>query len=164
MRGILILIIASSLGSCSSVKYATEQLDNNYIVKEKTYNIESECDKGINANQEIRVANTIHQYFRKRGYRQSKNPELIIQFLIKEDIETYVSMECNYYGRWLYGNECSVRFDSYSEGSIVIDVINAKSSSIMWHGVISSPPFKEIEDSEINIPHYVNKLMRKYPY
>jgi len=162
MRGIIIIVILFSLASCASVRYSSERLDNKYTVTAKTYNIESECDKGIDANQEIRVANTIHQFFQKKGYVRSNNPELIIQFIIKEDLDTYVTMDCNYYGRWTYGDECSVRFNSYTEGSIVVDVIDAKSQSIVWHGAISSPGFKEIKNPDINIPKYVNTLMRKY--
>jgi len=162
MKKILFFTLISVLFSCSSIRYYSDHIDEGANLKGTTYNVEGECQKGVNPIQEIRVSNSIHKYFQSRGYERSESPDILIQFLIKEENNSYLTQDCDYYRRWGYGEQCALKVVNYTEGSIVLDVIQTDSQSIIWHGAIFSPKFVYIQNPDQKINQFVNKLLDKY--
>ena len=162
MKNVIFFALISLLFSCNSIRYYSDHLEETPILKGKTYSVEGDCQRGVNRIQEIRVSNSIHDFFQSRGYERSENPDVLIQFFIKEERNSYLTQECDYYGRWMYGEHCSTRVVDYTEGSIVVDVIQTNSESIIWHGVIYGPKFDYIKNPNQKISQYVDKLLGDY--
>jgi len=162
MKNIVFFALTAILFSCSSVRYYSDHLEKDSYLKGTTYNVEGECQKGINRIQEIRVSNSLHKNFQTRGYERSDSPDILIQFFIKEERNSYLTEECNYYGRWVYGAQCSTKVVNYTEGSIIFDVILTNTQSIVWHGVIYGPKFDYIKNPDQKITQYVNELLGNY--
>ena len=162
MKYILLFTFISILSSCSSIRYYSDHLDEISNLKGTTYSVKGECQKGINRIQEIRVSNSIHNHFQSRGYERSESPDILIQYFIKEERNAYLVRECDYYSQWGYGEHCSTKVIDYTEGSIVIDVIETNSQSIVWHGAIYSPKFDSIKNPNQKIPQYVEELLGRY--
>lgn len=148
--------------SCSSIRYVSDHIDPESQPLRGSYMIEGECEKKVSEIYEIRVSNAIHTYMRDKGFNNSENPDILIQFFLKESLNAYIAEECNYYGRWKSGENCALKVVNYEEGSIIIDIINTKNQSIVWHGVIHSPPFDYINNPNENINKYVHKLLSEY--
>ena len=162
MKYLFFFTLISVTLSCSSARYFSDYLGEGPNLIGTTYNVEGDCQYGINRIQEIRVSNSIHSHFQSRGFERSENPDILIQFFIKEERNSYLAQECDYYSQWGYGEKCSTKVIDYTEGSIVIDVIQTKSESIVWHGAIYSPQFDYIKDPDQKINQYVNKLLGDY--
>jgi len=162
MKILIIVLSILFVFSCSPVRYVSDHLSDAYYPAITTYNIEGECQNLVNKLQKIRVENAIHQHFQNYGFEQSDSPDLLIQFIIKEQRESFLSQECNYYGRWIYGEQCFTKVINYTEGSIVIDIINTDTQAIIWHGAIYSLPFDQIKDPNHKISEYVYKLLGDY--
>ena len=161
-NSIYLLLILTTLLSCSSIRYVSDHLDKDYYAPLGKYAIEGECDRAVSKIQEIRISNAIHEFLQDQGYSRSDDPDFIFQFFVKENQQSYFTRECDYYGRWVYGEHCQSKVVSYKEGSIVIDVIDAQTQSIIWHGAAYSPPFDQINNPGEKIPKYVNKLLGDY--
>jgi len=163
MKKIITIILASVLiSSCSSIRYESDYLNPDLKPLLGSYLIEGECEDRVSKIYEIRVANAIHKFMANKGYHKSDNPEILIQFFIKESSISYLVNECNYYGRWAYGEQCALKAMNYEEGTIVIDIISTANQGILWHGVIKSPAFDDINNPNENINKYVNNLLSKY--
>jgi len=140
---------------------------NNHLVEDEpgqflTYQVDGECEAGLNKILELRVANALHKYFRAKGYSQSESPDYLIHYFVKETTQNYVTSECDYYGRWIYGEQCAVRFETYKEGSLVIDVVKTKDNSIVWHGAAYGPSFGNMRNPNKKIDEYIKNLMDKF--
>lgn len=162
MKNIIFFALISMMLSCSSVRYISDRLDENYILKGTTYNVEGDCQKGVNRIQEIRVSNSIHNFFQSRGYERSDSPDVLIQFFIKEERNSFITQDCDYYSRWHFGQQCATKTVYYTEGSIILDAIQTESRSIVWHGAIHGPKFDYIKNPNQKIDQYVAKLLDDY--
>lgn len=162
MKTLFSLAIISSFLSCSSIRYVSDHLDASATIQGTTYKVEGDCQAGISRIQEIRVTNAIHKYFQAQGYTRSESPDILVQFFIKEENNSYLATECDYYGRWAYGESCSVKVVNYVEGSIVIDVVQTDSKAFVWHGAIYGPKFDFIDNPNKKIGQYVDKLLDDY--
>jgi len=163
MRNTTVIFLAIFfLSSCKTIGYVNNHLVENEPGEFETYNLDGECEVSLNQILELRVTNALHQYFRKKGYTQSENPDYLVHYFIKETTQNYITSECDYYGRWIYGDQCAVRFETYKEGSIVIDVVKTKDNSIIWHGAAYGPAFDRIRNPNEKINEYINNLMDKF--
>jgi len=160
---IFVFVIMLSLSSCAVINYTSDHLEKDSTVASfQTYNIEGECERGVNRVLETRVTNSLNNFMGSRGYKKSDNPDRLIQFFIKEENKNYLSYECDYYRRWDQGEQCSARVVNYKEGSIVIDIVDVGNSKIIWHGAMSGPSFKNMKDPDEKISTYVENLMDKF--
>jgi|GEM_PF-2624642 len=159
---ILIFSMATAIASCTTTRYASDYLHDRPTSNFQTYNIEGECEKGTNRLLEVRVTDALTNYLDSRGYKKSDHPDRLIQFFIKETQESFLSRECDYYSRWLRGGNCSAKVLTYKEGSIVVDVINTNTNSIIWHGVMYRPTFEKLKKPQERINGYVENLMNRF--
>jgi len=159
---VLIIVAICTSFSCSSVRYVSDHLENQEGPYISTYNVEGHCEDGISQIYEIRVANALHQAMRAHGYKESDRPQYLLKFLVKEQQESYLATECDFYGRWIYGQRCSTNVVNYSEGTIVVDVVNTDTQTIIWHGAVYGPSFDNLSDPGPKIKSYINRLMEDY--
>lgn len=111
-----------------------------------------------------------------RGYTYAASgADLLINFNAKLAQQTRVSQtpapppmyygyRRGYYGGWGgYGNE--TRVDQYVEGTLNIDVVDAKHKRLVWEGVaVGRVTKKSQEDRQASIRAAVTEIFAKYPF
>jgi len=148
--------------SCSSIQYFSDHLDPESPPLKGSYLVDGECDIEESKLHEIRVSNAIHKFMRENGFRESAEPDILIQSFVKETTKALITKECNYYGRSDYGGQCALKISTYEVGSIVINIVDAESKTIVWHGAIQSPAFDDLSKPNEMINKYVKKLLKNY--
>jgi hypothetical protein len=53
--------------------------------------------------------------------------------------------------------------DDYMEGTLVMDMYDAKSKSMVWQGILNTNVKENPEKREKSIPKNIKKLMKEYP-
>lgn len=156
---VLVLLICT-ISSCASVSYMSDHIDETLPVHFETYSTEEHCDENVNRLMGLRIKNSIDLNLTDRGFRRSDNPDIVIQYFIKEEMKTYFT-NCNGYDRWNKGRVCEEKVIHYKVGAIVIDFIDASTNTVIWHGAIESSPFDSFKNPNRQINEMVNRLLDK---
>lgn len=147
--------------SCSKIMYFSDQLDEEVISKFATYSTIDLCDEQVNPIMALRLKNAIDIRMLNQGKLRSDTPEMKIQFFMKDEQKLYYS-NCIDYGSYEGGEYCQTRVIQYEEGSIIIDIIDAKQNEIVWHGAATGPSFNQIKNPNKKISEAVNKLLNQF--
>ncbi|WP_158974387.1 DUF4136 domain-containing protein [Cellulophaga sp. L1A9] len=163
------------LSSCSSVRVMA---DYDKKADFNTYNTYAFYKTGIDKAQisdldKKRILYAIEAEMSARGFSKSENPDVLISIFTKE--REQVDIYNNYWGGgygwgwnpyfWgggnMYGNQVSTR----TEGSLYIDLIDAKDKQLVWQGkgVGSLYQTKNIEKKEERIQKFVSEILKAYP-
>ena len=112
-----------------------------------------------------------------RGFTKSQEPDLLVSIFTKEREEVDVFNNNigwgwgwgGFYNPWIWGpgwgwgggNMVSTR----TEGSLYIDLIDAKSKELVWQGrgVGTLNNIKNIEKKEKRIREFVSEILEEYP-
>jgi len=113
-----------------------------------------------------------------RGYTQSDDPDLLVNFnaILREKTDVRTSpapMSAGYYGYrrgfydpWMsYGYAAETHVSQYTEGTVNIDLVDAKTKKLVWEAVgqnrVSQKTLDELED---RVNAGVPKMFAKYPF
>ena len=119
--------------------------------------------------QDIEAA--ISAEMEKRGYTRSENPDLLINFSGKlqkmQDIRSSPSAGPYYgyrgYGAWGGYNE--VYTVNYTEGTLNVDVVDAKKKQMVWGGVgVGEVTKQHMQDRQAALQKAVADIFVKYPF
>tara|TARA_R110002051_G_scaffold139763_1_gene212452 strand:- start:11943 stop:12497 length:555 start_codon:yes stop_codon:yes gene_type:complete len=163
------------LSSCTSVHVLADYDKNANFNDYKTYAFyKTGIDKAqISDLDKKRILHAIDDEMSARGFRKSENPDILVSIFTKE--REQVDIYNNYWGGgfgwgwhpyyWggsgMYGNQVSTR----TEGSLYIDLIDAKDKQLVWQGkgVGSLYQTKKIEKKEARIKEFVSEILEAYP-
>jgi len=169
---VLTLILFSS---CSSVRVLADYDKDVNFSNYKTYAFyKTGIDKAqISDLDKKRILHAIDDEMSARGFKKSENPDILVSIFTKE--REQVDIYNNYWGGgfgwgwnpyfWggpgMYGNQVSTR----TEGSLYIDLIDAKDKQLVWQGkgVGSLYQTKKIEKKEARIKEFVAEILEAYP-
>src|SRR5688572_20904152 len=123
--------------------------------------------------QQLKSAVTMQ--LEQRGYRlDTSNPDLIVNFSgklqEKQEIEStpgpYYGYRSGFYGAWpgySMGNE--VYTVNYTEGTLNVDMVDARKMQMVWEGVVVGEVKKEhLAKGEATIDAAVAHIFTKYPF
>ena len=114
----------------------------------------------------------------KRGYQQSSEPDLIVNFYVQrqEKVQVRTSPSSSAYRHGYYGYRAGVyspwphyasetRVTQYSEGTLNVDLVDARQRQLVWEGVAVGRVPKDVpEDLDVRIDKVVNQIFEKYPF
>ncbi len=166
--------------SCTSVRVLSDYDTNADF---NTYNTYAFYKTGIDKAQisdldKKRILRAIENEMNSRGFTKSENPDILVSIFTKE--REQVDVYNNYWGGgfgwgWnpyfhggprgmmgMYGgNQVSTR----TEGSLYIDLIDAKDKQLVWQGkgVGSLYQTKNIKKKEQRINEFVSEILQAYP-
>lgn len=176
----LAILAIGLLASCSSVRVIS---DYDQKVDFQTYNTFAFYKTGIDQAQisdldKKRILRAIDTEMSARGFSKSQEPDLLISIFTKEREEVDVFNNNigwgwgwgwgGFYNPWIWGpgwgwggNMVSTR----TEGSLYIDLIDAKSRELVWQGrgVGTLNNIKNIEKKEKRIREFVSEILEEYP-
>ncbi|MDC6365686.1 MULTISPECIES: DUF4136 domain-containing protein [Flavobacteriaceae] len=173
----LVALAVTFLASCSSVRVISDydkQADFNTYKSYAFY--KTGIDKAqISDLDKKRILRAIDSELSSRGFVKSKDPDVLISIFTKE--RERVDVYNNNFGwgwggfynpwvwgpgwGWGWGNNVSTR----TEGSLYIDVIDAKNKELVWQGrgVGTLNNTSNIEKKEERIKEFVAQILEKYP-
>jgi len=129
---VLTIFSAILLQACASTQYVSDSLVKVDISQYHTYTMEDNCSDDINPIMQIRIKNALEQKLRSYDYSKSSDAD------------------------------CQERVVNYVEGSIVIDIIDTRSNSIIWHGAAYGPSWSSLSDPNKKVNEVVDTLLERY--
>jgi hypothetical protein len=160
--------------SCSSIKVSSDFDKTATFPAYKTYAFTPEALAlpldDINRN---RLLGAIERELAAKGFTKSDNPDVLIDLNIKTQTQQTATATNTggYYGRgYRYGygggfSTTTINYDTYTDGTLFIDMIDATKKQLVWQGRGT----KTIEEDasqqrrEENINYAVKQIFVKYP-
>lgn len=165
---ILLLFI---IASCSSVKVYSDYDPNVDFNQYKTYAFHKRGIDRANVSEldKKRILHAIDNELSKKGMTKSENPDLLINILTKErerlDVNQY-NAGWGYGWGWgwnpyLWGGRTYVT--SSTEGTLYIDLIDAKKKELVWEGEGNGYLTENRAKKESQINEFVAKILAQFP-
>lgn len=171
MKTLLIPVFALLLfASCSSVRVAS---DYDTSVNFNNYNSYAFFKPGIDKAEisdldKRRILRAIDAELSAKGMQKSESPDLMVSIFTKANER--VNVYQNHYGwgspwGWGWGHpwDGSTSVSRTTEGTLYIDIIDAKTNQLIWQGIGTAPLTRNMEKKEAMIQEVVAKILEKYP-
>ena len=168
MRSLIGLAIFSIFFiSCSSVKVLTDFDSSVNFSNYKSFAFSKDQIKKIEISDldKKRILSSIEKQMQIKGYVISNNPDLIINVNTKSREDVYINRynDYPYYGWYPYGMSTTYKPSSRIIGLLYIDVIDAKTGSLLWQGNGSGTLSSNRSSRDELIYNFVSKLLESYP-
>lgn len=159
------------LGSCSSIKVYSDYDNKVNFNQYKTYAFHK---KGIDRVElsdldKKRILRAIDAELSKKGMMKSENPDLLVNIFTKEREQLNVDQFNVGWGYgwgygwnpYLWGGRTYVT--SSTEGTLYIDLIDAKKKELVWQGEGVGYLTENRSEKEKQINEFVSKILAQYP-
>ncbi|MEM8999855.1 MAG: DUF4136 domain-containing protein [Bacteroidota bacterium] len=180
-----LLLLSVLLSSCVSVRVIADYDKEANFNEYKSYAFyKTGIDKAqISDLDKKRILKAIDTEMNSRGFVKSKNPDILVSIFTKEreQVDVYNNNFGwgwggwgwgGFYNPWFYGpgwgwgwggNGANV--STRTEGSLYIDLIDAKSKELVWQGrgVGTLNNTKNMERKEERIRQFVAEILEAYP-
>ena len=157
--------------SCSSVKVNSDYDKKVDFTQYKTYAFyKTGIDKvEISDLDKKRILRSIDESLTAKGFTKSETPDLLINFFTKEREQVDVNqfnMGWGYgwgwgWNPWMWGGNTTV--SRYPEGTLYIDLIDAKKKELIWQGEGEGVLTKDTNKKDEVIKEFVTKILEQYP-
>jgi hypothetical protein len=165
--------------SCGpSLKVSSDYDRNADFSGYKTFALYSQPDSAVSVSQlnHQRIINAVTAEMTGKGFREADGePDLLVNPVAIVRNKVSVSSNTNYYGyggyyrpyAWGggYGAASSTTYnvDQYKEGSLIIDVVDARTKKLLWQGIGNSKIDTDVRDPDQRIREAINKIMANFP-
>jgi hypothetical protein len=162
----LSLIILITLSSCSSVRVNADYDKKVSFSNYKSYAyLKSGIDKAeISDLDKKRILNAIDEIMPAKGLSKSDTPDVLISIFTKE--RERVDVYQNYGFGWGWNPYWGMGYSNVTttpEGTLFIDIIDAKTKELVWQGEGSGYLTKKTEKKDARIKEFVSKILEQYP-
>jgi hypothetical protein len=175
-QNILILGVLLLVTACETPLHVTTDYDKSVSFQQyKTFMVVVP-DKNqmpiseLNAN---RILKAIKAEMIKKGFTENaQNPDLLVHSAAILKQKQSVTAMTDYYGYggmyrpygWGSGTGTTTyNVQNYVDGSLIIDVVDAKAKKLIWEGIGNKEIDSPLKDPENNIPIAVAKIMAGFP-
>ncbi|MCO4823000.1 MAG: DUF4136 domain-containing protein [Flavobacteriaceae bacterium] len=172
LKTLPMLILAFLLTGCDSVKVAADYDKAINFDNYKTFAFyKPGIDKAeISDLDKRRIMRGVEAQLIAKGFTKSENPDLLVSIFTKsrEKINVYNNGGYGAYGYgwgwspYYYGGGYSTVSTS-TEGTLYIDLIDAKRKELVWQGMGTGYLSRSIDKKEAAINEFVTKIMATYP-
>jgi hypothetical protein len=168
---ILPLFLLFVVAACSSIRVNSDYDKQVDFTPYKTYAFhKTGIDKAeISDIDKKRILRSIDETMIAKGFSKSETPDLLISFFTKEREEVNVNQfnaGWGYGWGWgwnpfLWGGNTTVT--RHSEGTLFIDIIDAKKKELIWQGEGEGVLTKDTHKKDEMIKEFVTKILEQYP-
>lgn len=159
------------LASCEAVRVNADFDKNVDFSKFKTFAYyKAGIDKvEISDLDKKRILRSIDEIMIAKGFTKSENPDLLINIFTKSREQINVNQFNSGWGYgwgfgWNpYGFAGQTTVSSSTEGTLYIDLIDAKKKEMIWQGEGQGDLTKNREKKDENIKEFVDKILAQYP-
>ncbi len=162
---ILLLFV---LASCSSVSVNSDYDKKVDFTQFKTYAyLKNGVDKvQISDLDKKRILRSIDEVMATKGLTKSESPDMLVSIFTKEserlDVYNQGGFGWNWSPYWGMGIGYT-NVSSTPEGTLYIDLIDAKSKELIWQGEGTGYLTKDREKKDERIKEFVAKILTQYP-
>lgn len=159
------IVFLMLLSSCGSISVTSDYDTHTDFSQYKTFAFyKTGIDKAeISDLDKRRIMRAIEQSLIEKGMTKSENPDVLVSIFTKarEQVNVYE----HYWTPYYYSPYDRTRVSKYTEGTLFIDIIDAKAKKLIWQGVgtgfltQSSKP----EKREENMTEFVQEILSQYP-
>ena len=168
---ILSLLLLCLLISCSSVKVNADYDKKVDFTQFKTFAFyKTGIDKvEISDLDKKRILRSIDETLTAKGFIKSETPDLLVTIFTKEREQVNVTQFNTGWGYgWGYGWNPytwggNTSFSRYTEGTLYIDLIDAKKKELVWQGEGAGVLTKDTNKKDEVIAAFVTKILEQYP-
>lgn len=168
---LLPLLLLFVLGSCSSVRVSSDYDTKTNFTGYQSYAFnKTAIDKAeISDLDKRRILRAIDDELTKKGMTKSDSPDILVSFFTKAADQVYVNQWGPGWGwgwGWGWGPgfwASSTTVTTATEGTLYIDLIDAKTKELIWQGEGQGTLSKRAEKKEENIREFVAKILEQYP-
>lgn len=167
----LLPILLLVLTSCSSVRTASDFDKNVDFTQYKTFAFfKTGIDKvEVSDLDKKRILRAIEDELVAKGFTKSENPDLLVNIFTKAREQVDVNQFNSGWGYgwgygwnpYMWGGRTTV--SSYTEGTLFIDLIDAKKKELIWQGEGSGVLTQNTGDKEKRIREFVAEILEQYP-
>jgi len=166
-----ILLAAVSLGvtSCSPFQVKSDYSATANFANYKTYLLRTD-DLKLNDIDKDRVLNELSKQLQAKALTSGQNPDLIVNVKAShkkvQDITTSYNGGFDWGRPWGWGGGFGMGntwTNNYNSGTIVIDIVDAKTQKLVWQGVGSGLSVDSPKSKQKQIPQIVADIMANYP-
>jgi len=170
---LLVLTIVMFSVSCTTVKISSDFDKTAAFANYKTYKFTEDVMKlpvdDLNKN---RLIAAVEKELGLKGFTKSEIPDVMIDIQLKgKNIQTATASTSGGYGHgYRYGwgggfSTTTINYDSYIEGTLFVDMIDASKNQLVWQGrgVGTLDPDADQAKREKNINYAVSQIFTKYP-
>jgi hypothetical protein len=121
-----------------------------------------------------RILNSIDEVMQSKGFSKSENPDVLISIFTKERerVDVYQNYGFGWGAGWGWGwgwgwnpywGMGYSNVTTTPEGTLFIDIIDAKTKELVWQGEGSGYLTKNTEKKDARIKEFVSKILEQYP-
>ncbi|GEP49374.1 hypothetical protein FNO01nite_00460 [Flavobacterium noncentrifugens] len=168
---ILPVLLLFVLGACSSVRVASDFDKNVDFTPFKTYAFyKNGIDKvEISDLDKKRILRSIDEAMTAKGFTKSETPDLLINIFTKAREQVNVNQFNAGWGYgwgygwnpYIWGGNTNVY--TTTEGTLYIDLIDAKKKEMIWQGEGQGVLTQNSGDKDARIKEFVTKILEQYP-
>lgn len=165
----MLIAVGFGVTSCSPFQVKSDYSATANFNDFKTYLFRSD-DLKLNDIDKDRVLNEVAKQLQAKGLQPSQNPDLIINVKASHKKVQDITTSANFGWGWGrpygwgggfgLGNTWS---NTYNSGTLVIDMINAKTQKLVWQGIGSGISVDSPKSKQKQIPEIVDDIMMNYP-
>lgn len=159
------------LSSCSAVRVSTDYDTEKDF---KTYKSFAFYKTGIDKTEisdldKRRILRAIETELLAKGFRKSNNPDLLVSIYAKSRNRVDVTNINNgfrdpFWYPMYYGIDNRVLVTKYTEGTLFIDLIDAKEKQLVWQGIgTGALRAGNVEKKQEKIKEFVKEILSNYP-
>lgn len=180
IRLVCCMIIAAGIASCSSQLKVTSDYDKSANFSQyKTFAMDTmRLSKAINQLNQNRILAAIRSDLAKKGLKESTNPDLLVQTsAILKDQQSVTANTSYAGGAYGYGgyyrpygwgagmssSYTTYNVDNYTNGSIIISLVDAKAKTLVWEGIGNKDLDKSPSDVETKINEAITAILASFP-
>jgi hypothetical protein len=159
------------LTSCCSVRVNSDYDKKVDFSTYKSYAfLKSGIDKmEISDLDKKRIMHSIEEVLATKGFTKSETPDLLINIFTKEREQVNVNQFNAGWGYgygygwnpYVWGGQTSI--NRYTEGTLYIDLIDAKKKELIWQGEGEGTLTKDTNKKDALIKEFVTKILEQYP-
>lgn len=165
------LLLLFIVASCATVRVNADYDKNVDYSKFKTFAFyKAGVDKvEISDLDKKRILRAIETQMLTKGFTKSDNPDLLVNIFTKSREQVDINQFNAGWGYgwgygwnpWGFGGRTTV--STSTEGTLYIDLIDAKKKEMVWQGEGQGDLTKNTEKKEENINDFVSKILTQYP-
>jgi hypothetical protein len=173
MKVLVSLVLIALFFSCSSISYKSDYdktIDFSRYKKYKWFEGDQR-DDDISRNPVVKkqihasVDNTLKQKGMTRGNGDDADFIVVIHGGSEDRMEIYSSGGIGWYGPWWgpYGDRTDVSY--YEEGTLIIDIVDAKKKELTWRGMASAAAkdLSNAEDMKKYFDEIIEHIFKDFP-
>ncbi|AEV98490.1 hypothetical protein A4D02_21940 [Niastella koreensis] len=167
-------LLQANYGCAPSVNVSADYDRAADFSQHKTFTMTDIAAKGeVSELNATRIANAIKETMKAKGYQEvgADAADMLVNAMTVSKTKTAVTANTDYYGYggiyrpYGYWGGGTTTFSSYkyTDGSLIIDVVNNKTQKLLWQGIGNSEIDSKPKDPDKFIKYAVEKILKQFP-